>query len=68
NVFIKVLILLFKNNIIRIDYSSYKQIDNIMHIIDQEELFERNKALYTCIRKFLPAVDSETLGRKYLRI
>ncbi|PFA53732.1 hypothetical protein CN391_05200 [Bacillus anthracis] len=68
DILIKILILVFKNKFIDINIYSYKQIDNIMHIIDQVKLFDKNKELHANMRNYLPVVDTEKLGRKYVRI
>ncbi|WP_144524708.1 SIR2 family protein [Bacillus sp. DE0042] len=68
NVYIKAVILSFKNNFIKIDDYSYEEIDDLMNVIDEEGLFEKNKELHDNIQNYLPAVDFNKLGRKYLRV
>lgn len=68
DVFLKVINLIFKNNFIKIDYSSYKQIDKIMHITDQRKMYHRNKELLHHIQDYFPPTDYKALRRKYLKV
>lgn len=65
---IKMIIICFKNNFIKINGSAYKEIDEIMDIINQVELFDRHKELLDNIKNYLPAIDFKSLERKYVRI
>ncbi|MGE7848075.1 hypothetical protein [Bacillus cereus] len=68
DIFTKVIILIFKNNLINLSYTTYKKIDEIMLIMDKEAMFHCNAALLDCIRNYFPTTDYKILRRKYLKI
>ncbi|PHG44657.1 hypothetical protein [Bacillus toyonensis] len=67
DIFTKVLILIFKNNLINLGYTTYKKIDEIMLIIDKEKMFHCNETLLNYIRDYFPTTDYKILRRKYLK-
>ena len=67
--FIKILILIFKNKLINLGYTTYTytKMDDIMLIIDKEEMFHWNETLLSHIREYFPETDYKMLRRKYLK-
>ncbi|PED17039.1 hypothetical protein [Bacillus toyonensis] len=67
DIFIKILILIFKNRLINLGYTTYAKMDDIMLIIDKEKMFHWNERLLSCIRGYFPETDYKMLRRKYLK-
>ncbi|MDZ4552528.1 hypothetical protein [Bacillus cereus] len=69
DIFIKILILIFKNKLINLGYTTYTytKMDDIMFIIDKEEMFHSNETLLSHIREYFPETDHKMLRRKYLK-
>ncbi|MCM3325160.1 hypothetical protein M3641_00255 [Bacillus cereus] len=69
DIFIKILILIFKNKLINLGYTTYTytKMDDIMLIIDKEEMFHWNETLLSHIREYFPETDYKMLRRKYLK-